>query len=130
MLAVPVEAYGDLVSLVARVPEPGLDRATDADVERQREDFRAVRAGDVDRVVRRRVVDDDNVDVRVERADLVDDATDRACFVPRGNDRDQAVGHAATPASSPTSSSRRRARCAYVCSSRTRSRARCPIASA
>ncbi len=28
--------------------------------------------------------------VRVEREDLVDDAADRACLVPRGNDRDEA----------------------------------------
>ena len=44
--------------------------------------------------------------------------------------RGKALPHTVTPAPSPTSSSNRRARCAYVCSSRTRSRARRPISSA
>ena len=131
MLAVPVEADGDLVALVARVPEPGLHRSADADVEQEPQHRRAVRLGDVCRLVGRRVVDDDDRRGRVEGLDLVDDLPDRPFLVPRGDDRDEpSVAHAATPASSPTSSSSRRARCAYVCSSSTRSRARRPISSA
>jgi len=44
----------------------------------------------VRRVVLRRVVDDDDLDVGVERKDLVDDAADRACLVPRRDDRGDA----------------------------------------
>ena len=60
-----------------------------------------------------RVVDHDDRRGRIEGLDLVDHLPDCAFLVPRGDDGDEpAVAHAATPASSPTSSSSRRARCA------------------
>ena len=60
VLAVAVEPDRDLVALVARVPEPGLHRSADADVEQEPEHRRAVRLGDVRRLVARRVVDHDD----------------------------------------------------------------------
>ena len=46
------------------------------------------------------------------------------------HDRELKASHTVNRAPRPTRSSNRRAWCAYVCSSRTRSRARCPISSA
>ena len=62
-------------------------------------------------VVGRAIVDHDHVDRGVEPLDLVHDETDRSRFVPSWHDRyEPLLCHACTPASSPTSSSNRRAR--------------------
>ena len=55
--------------------------------------------------VGRAVVDDDDVQPRVERAQLVEDAADRPRLVPRGDDRDPAVLSHARAAGTPSSSS-------------------------
>ena len=119
--------------MLERVLEAGLHGAADAEVERQPDDVRAARARDARRCASLgAVVDHDDVEARVERADLLDDAADRRLLVPGRDDRDArgAQARATPPATSPTSESSCRARWAYVCSSSTRSRARAPIASA
>ena len=148
MLAVAVDAHREVVAVLEGEAEAGLNSAADAEVERQAEDARALRGRDGGGAVDRPVVDDDDVEPRVERAQLVDDAGERELLVQRRHDRDAAqlaqagkarrrrsrddgVRHGAltgTPRSSRSSS--RRARCAYVCSSSTRSRARRPSSSA
>ena len=81
VLAVAVEPDGELVAVLERVLEAGLDGAADAEVEREPDDRGAMRGGDAGGVVRRAVVDDDDVEGRVVGADLVDDAADRALLV-------------------------------------------------
>jgi hypothetical protein len=131
VLAVPVEPDRGVVALLEREAEPGLDGAADADVERQPEHGRAALGGGGPGLVGRGVVDDHDLDSRIEGADLVDDPPDRARLVVRRDDgRDPSKAQTGTPALRPMSSSRRRARCAYVCSSRTRSRARFPMSAA
>ena len=70
------------------VPEAGLHGAADPEVEREADDVRAVLRGDLGRAVGRAVGDDDDVEARVECAQLVDDAADRLLLVERGDDRD------------------------------------------
>ena len=60
VLAVAVEPDRNLVSLVARVPEPRLDGSADADVEQEPEHGGSVRFGRTRRRIGRRVVDDDH----------------------------------------------------------------------
>ena len=78
VLAVAVDLHGELVAVLERVAEAGLDGAADAEVERQAEDVRARRGGDRGGAVGRAVVDDDDLEARVEGADLVDHAAPRS----------------------------------------------------
>ena len=64
VLAVAVDAHGDVVAVLEREPEARLHGAADAEVERQAQHVRALRRGDVRRAIGRAVVDDDDVEVR------------------------------------------------------------------
>ena len=145
VLAVAVEPHGELEAVLERVAEAGLHGAADPEVERAAGRTCARRPPRPRRVpsVEPSSIDDD-VEAGVERAHLA--RRRRRSRPPRsgpGRSRSgaglraecAAAGalassrHAATGVR-PTRSSSRRARCAYVCSSRTRSRARAPISSA
>ena len=131
MLAVAIETNRSLVALFERVAKPGLHGTSDADVERKPEDGCPVCFGDRSRLVARRVVDDDDLDLGAHASDFVDDSADGPGLVPGRDDGDEGRRtHAETRAPRSTSCKSRRARCAYVCSSRTRSRARRPRSSA
>ncbi len=91
MLSIAVETDGELVSVLQRVSEPCLHRTADADVERKAEHRRAVRLRDLCGVVGGGIVDDDDVDRGIELSYLADDPSDRARFVPRRHDRDEAA---------------------------------------
>jgi hypothetical protein len=113
VLPVTVEAYRDVVVPGEREAEPRLHSPADADVEGQAQHGGAEPFRDVGGAVGGRVVDHDDVDRGVERADLLHHPADRAGLVERRDDRGRATeAHAATPAPRPTSSSSRRARCA------------------
>src|SRR5262249_3553712 len=113
------------------VSEARLDRAADADVERQPENGGAVVLRHRRRLVGGAVVEHEHVEIRLVLTDLVHELPDRPLLVVGGGDGPHPPGpHTGSSASTPTSSSSRRARCAYVCSSRTRSRALRPSASA
>ncbi len=107
MLSVAVDARDDVVVAVERVAETGLDGAADAEVERQSHDARSSARRGLPGAVARRVVDHDDVELRVERANLVDHAADRSLLVVRRDDRE--LLHAGTP--TPTAASTCRARC-------------------
>ena len=102
MLAVSVEPHGALVSLLAGVPEPGLDGAADPDVEGKAEDGGAVGLSHGRGLVGRGIVDDDDVDGQLELPDLVDDLSNRTGLVPGGDDSDDLrPGHTAHPGAEP-----------------------------
>ena len=88
MLSVPVQPDGRVVALLEREAKSRLHGATDADVEGQAEDDRPLPRCDLGRLVRGGVVHDHDVDLPVERADLVHDAPDRPGLVEGGHDRD------------------------------------------
>jgi len=113
VLPVAVQADGPVEPLLERVPEPRLHGAADADIEREPEDRRPARFRDGRRVVRGGVVHDDDLRRGTGCPDLVDDPSDRAGLIEgRDDGHDRRARHAATPASSPTSSRSRLARCA------------------
>ncbi len=107
MLAVAVDADREVVSVLRCVAEAGLDRAADTEIERQYDDMSAPPGRACPGRVLRRVVDDDDVEVGIERAQLVDHLADRALLVEGRDDRDPL--HAGTPTS--TRESNWRARC-------------------
>ncbi len=74
VLAVAVDAHGEVVAALEGEAEAGLDGAADAEVEREPEHVRALGGRDVGGAVGRAVVDDDDVEARVEGAQLVDHA--------------------------------------------------------
>ena len=90
VLAVAVDAYRDVVVVLEREAEAGLHCAADAEVERQPQHACTLRRRRVRRAVERAVVDDDDVEPRIERAQLVDHAPDVLRLVQRGDDRDTA----------------------------------------
>ena len=90
VLPVAVDADGDVVAVLVREAEAGLHGAADAEVERQPEDDRALRRRDLGRAVDRAVVDDDDVETGIERAQLVDHARDGLLLVQRRDDGDAA----------------------------------------
>ena len=124
----PSSRTADVVAVRERVLEARLHGSADADVERESQDGRSVRLGHLRGLIRRRIVDDDDVERHAVDDDLVDDA--RRSHPPRSTPaRLRRASGALMPAPgrpSSTSSSSRRARWAYVCSSSTRSRARRP----
>src|SRR5438093_16553 len=66
----------------------GLHRTADAEVERQPHHVGAAVGGDTRGAVRGAVIDDDDVETGIERADLVDDAAHRPLLVQRRHDCD------------------------------------------
>ena len=88
MLAVPVEAHGELEVVLQCVAEGGLHRAADAEVVREREHARALLLGHLGRAIAGAVVHDDDLEAGVELADLVDHARHAALLVVGGNDGD------------------------------------------
>ena len=90
MLRVPVEAHGELVAVLEGVAEAGLHGAPDPEVEREPDDRRARLRRLGGGPVERPVVDDDDLELRVDVADLADDAADVPLLVVRGDDGDAA----------------------------------------
>src|SRR5439155_22356432 len=81
---------GEVVVVLEREPKAGLHGAADAEVERKSEYARARRSCSARCSVDRAVVHDDDVELWVERAELVDHAADAVLFVERRNDREPA----------------------------------------
>ena len=88
MLAVAVDLDGDVVAALEREAVPRLHGTADAEVERQPQHVRAAVGGHARRAVGRAVVDDDDVEVGIEAADLVDHAADGRLLVQRRDDGD------------------------------------------
>ena len=88
VLAVPVEAHGELEVVFQCVAKGGLHRAADAEVVRQREHARALLLGHLGRAITGAVVHDDDLEAGIEGADLVDHARHAALLVVGGNDGD------------------------------------------
>ena len=74
VLAVPVEANGELEPVLERVAEGCLHGAADAEVVREREHSRALLLRHLSRAVVGAVVHDDHLEARIELTDLVDHA--------------------------------------------------------
>ena len=89
MLAVAVDLHGRIEALLERIAEPRLHRASDAEVEREAHDARAVLPGDKGGGVDGSVVDDENFDLGVERPQLVNDVAHGVLLVERGHDRER-----------------------------------------
>jgi len=109
VLPVAVEPDREVVAVLERVPEPGLHRGADPEVERQTNDGRASGGRAGSRGVGGPVVDDDDVDPGVERVDPVDDGRDGSLLVEGGDDRDD-PRHTLTAVSSSRRRSTWRAR--------------------
>src|SRR6478672_11363497 len=90
MLTVPVAADDEVVAALSRVLEPGLYGAADAEVERQPDDVRTVRRRDLGGAVDGPVRDDDDLQVRGIRAQLLDHGADVVLLVERRHDGDPA----------------------------------------
>ena len=90
VLPVAVDADGEVEAVLEGEAEARLHGAADAEVERQPEDDRALRRRDLGRAVDGAVVDDDDDEPGIERAQLVDHARHRQLLVQRGDDRDAA----------------------------------------
>ena len=88
MLAVAVDLHGDVEAVGERVAEAGLHRSADPEVEREPEEPGAGRLGDRSGPVVRAVVHDDDLEVRIRGADLLDHPADRGGLVERRDDRD------------------------------------------
>ena len=124
VLAVAVEADGDLVAVLERVLEAGLDGAADAEVERQPDDRRARGGGDLGGRVGRAVVDDDDVEPRIEAAQLPDDRTDRPLLVAGRDDREPTRSDTAPPGRPARPARAAAAPGARTCARRARARGR------
>src|SRR5207248_6521017 len=70
VLAVAVEAHGEIEVVLERVAEAGLDGSADPEVEREPDHLRPSGAGDLRGPVGGAVVDHDDLEARVERTDL------------------------------------------------------------
>jgi hypothetical protein len=92
VLAVAVDLHSDVEAVLVRVAVARLDRSADAQVERQAQHVDALRSGDGGGAVDRAVVDDDDLEPRVEGADLVDHRADARFLVERGHDRKSPLG--------------------------------------
>src|SRR5262249_57367320 len=91
-LPVAVHAQREVEAVLVREAVAGLHGAADPEIERKPKDAGPARSGGPGRVVARTVVDDDNLDLRVGGADLVDDGADRPLFVVGGDDSEPAHG--------------------------------------
>ena len=90
VLAVAVDLHGEVEAVLERVLVAGLDRAADPEVEGEPDDPRARLGGEPGGRVGRAVVDDEDLEFRVDRADLAHDGGDRAGLVVRRHDRQPA----------------------------------------
>ena len=90
VLPVSVQPHRQLVPMLDRVLEAGLNGSADPQVEREAQHDRSGRGGELGRLVGRPVVDHEHVEARIEVADLAHDVADRALLVPGGDDRDPA----------------------------------------
>ena len=90
VLPVSVDADSDVEAVLERETEARLHGAADAEVERQAERDCTIRSRDLARAVDGAVVDDDDHETGVERAQLVDDPRHGQLFVQRRDDGDAA----------------------------------------
>jgi hypothetical protein len=90
VLTVAVHLNRDVEASFPRVLVPRLDGAADAEVERQPDDVRSSGRRETRGLVHRAVVDDHDLELGVEGADLGDDLLDGGALVVGGDDRDAA----------------------------------------
>ena len=90
VLAVPVEPDGEVEAVLERVAEARLHGAADTEVERQAYDARSGGRRDGRRLVRRAVVHDQHLEVRLQHAHLAHDVRDGVGLVLRRHDREAA----------------------------------------
>lgn len=91
VLSIAVELHGDVMAVALCEQEAALDRSADAEVEREVEEQRAGAPGDCSRLVRRAVVDDQNIRRGVAVAKAADHRGEIRFLVVRGNDEENAA---------------------------------------
>ena len=89
MLTVGIQLDGDVEIVAAGVLEAGLNRGADAEVERQADHARPGGQRKLARRVGRAVVHHEDLEARIELADLRDHRRHRALLVECGKDRQE-----------------------------------------
>jgi hypothetical protein len=109
VLAVSVDASGECIAVLVGVRVSRRDPCTKPAILAEREDLGSPPCGDLHGPVRRSVVDEEHVDGRQPRQQLVEDIG-KVFFLVPGGDEDDGVGHGADILGGMIGTASRRAR--------------------